>query len=335
MPDEPDIKQENLADSDDSPLGTTDEHAGEQDTDRARRTPTPKVTATTTRRPRRSASPRPRAPRGERRRGRGRRVRGHARVRAPGQSRGRLTARARGHCSTRSTLLLMFRGAPGRLGRVNGTVSGVGHPAWIPAHPPQVRPPPGPTRSRRRRRRIRARSRPTRRRPRSDLKPVSETPTEPSDYAAISLAFGSLLAGLAASSRDREPIPRAELLTLSAATFSLSRLIVHDKAESLAARAVRGRGGRRQAPEGPAPALRGRRADDLHALHGRLERARARRAAAARAARGPHRDDRAGGLRRQRRAPGGLLVAVLAGQRAGRVGRTPASQIASSTRRAA
>lgn len=64
------------------------------------------------------------------------------------------------------------------------------------------------------------------------MKPVSETPTEPSDYAAISFAFGSLLAGLAASSRDREPLPRAELLTLSAATFSLSRLIVHDKAES-------------------------------------------------------------------------------------------------------
>ena len=33
MPDEPDIKQENLADSDESPLGTTTEHAGEQDTD--------------------------------------------------------------------------------------------------------------------------------------------------------------------------------------------------------------------------------------------------------------------------------------------------------------
>ena len=64
------------------------------------------------------------------------------------------------------------------------------------------------------------------------MKPVSETPTEPSDYAAISFAFGSLLAGLAATSRDREPIPRAELLTLSAATFSLSRLIVHDKAET-------------------------------------------------------------------------------------------------------
>jgi Protein of unknown function (DUF1360) len=64
------------------------------------------------------------------------------------------------------------------------------------------------------------------------LKPVSETPTEPSDYAAISLVFGSLLAGLAASSRSRDPIPRADLLPLSAATFSLSRLIVHDKAES-------------------------------------------------------------------------------------------------------
>jgi hypothetical protein len=64
------------------------------------------------------------------------------------------------------------------------------------------------------------------------LEPVSETPTEPSDYAAISLVFGSLLAGLAASSRSRDPIPRADLLPLSAATFSLSRLIVHDKVES-------------------------------------------------------------------------------------------------------
>jgi hypothetical protein len=66
------------------------------------------------------------------------------------------------------------------------------------------------------------------------LKPVSETPTEPTDYAAISFVFGSLLAALAASSRSRsrEPIARADLLPLSAATFSLSRLIVHDKAES-------------------------------------------------------------------------------------------------------
>ncbi len=64
------------------------------------------------------------------------------------------------------------------------------------------------------------------------MKPVSETPTEPTDYAAISFVFGSLLAALAASSRSRDPIARADLLPLSAATFSLSRLIVHDKAES-------------------------------------------------------------------------------------------------------
>jgi hypothetical protein len=33
MPEEPDIKQENLADSDESPFGDTTEHAGEQDTE--------------------------------------------------------------------------------------------------------------------------------------------------------------------------------------------------------------------------------------------------------------------------------------------------------------
>jgi hypothetical protein len=64
------------------------------------------------------------------------------------------------------------------------------------------------------------------------VKPVSETPTEPTDYAAISLVFGSLLAGLAASSRSRDPIARVDIVPLSAATFSLSRLIVHDKVES-------------------------------------------------------------------------------------------------------
>ena len=33
MSEEPDIKQENLADTDESPLGDTTEHSGEQDTD--------------------------------------------------------------------------------------------------------------------------------------------------------------------------------------------------------------------------------------------------------------------------------------------------------------
>jgi hypothetical protein len=64
------------------------------------------------------------------------------------------------------------------------------------------------------------------------LKPVAQTPTEPADYAAISVVYGSLLAGLAYSARGREPIARAELLPLSAATFALSKLIAREKAET-------------------------------------------------------------------------------------------------------
>jgi hypothetical protein len=64
------------------------------------------------------------------------------------------------------------------------------------------------------------------------MRPVDETPTQPSDYAALSLAYGALLGTLAASARDREPIAAHELLPLSAATFALSKLIVREKAET-------------------------------------------------------------------------------------------------------
>jgi Protein of unknown function (DUF1360) len=64
------------------------------------------------------------------------------------------------------------------------------------------------------------------------MRPVEQTPTEPSDYAALSIAYGSLLAALAASARDREPIAPNELVPLSAATFALSKLIVREKAET-------------------------------------------------------------------------------------------------------
>ena len=64
------------------------------------------------------------------------------------------------------------------------------------------------------------------------MKPVDQTPTEAADYAAISALYGSLLAGLAYSARGREPIARGELLPLSAATFALSKLIVHEKVET-------------------------------------------------------------------------------------------------------
>jgi hypothetical protein len=64
------------------------------------------------------------------------------------------------------------------------------------------------------------------------VKPVDQTPTEAADYAALSALYGALLAGVAHSARAREPIARAELLPLSAATFALSKLIVHEKVET-------------------------------------------------------------------------------------------------------
>jgi hypothetical protein len=64
------------------------------------------------------------------------------------------------------------------------------------------------------------------------VKPVAQTPTEAADYAALSALYGTLLAGLAKSARRREPIATAELLPLSAATFALSKLIVHEKVET-------------------------------------------------------------------------------------------------------
>jgi Protein of unknown function (DUF1360) len=64
------------------------------------------------------------------------------------------------------------------------------------------------------------------------LRPVSETPTESTDYALLSATYGALLGGTALSARGREPIPPAELPLLAAATFALSKLIVHEKVES-------------------------------------------------------------------------------------------------------
>src|SRR5918998_3906567 len=64
------------------------------------------------------------------------------------------------------------------------------------------------------------------------MEPVDQTPTEAADYAAISAVYGSLLAALAYSARGREPIANRELLPLSAATFALSKLVVHEKVET-------------------------------------------------------------------------------------------------------
>src|SRR3954447_9361021 len=64
------------------------------------------------------------------------------------------------------------------------------------------------------------------------MDPVEHTPTEPTDYATLSAVYGTLLTAAALSSRRRPPIPTGELPTLAAASFALSKLVVHEKVES-------------------------------------------------------------------------------------------------------
>jgi hypothetical protein len=64
------------------------------------------------------------------------------------------------------------------------------------------------------------------------LEPVDRTPTEAVDYAALSAIYGALLAGTAYSARHKPAIPTPELPALAAASFALSKLVVHEKVES-------------------------------------------------------------------------------------------------------
>jgi len=64
------------------------------------------------------------------------------------------------------------------------------------------------------------------------VRPVTQTPTQATDYALLSTAYGALLAGTALSGRRRDPIGAAEIPALAAATFTLSKLIVHEKVET-------------------------------------------------------------------------------------------------------
>jgi len=72
------------------------------------------------------------------------------------------------------------------------------------------------------------------------VRAIDETPTEPIDYAALSVTYGGLLATLAFAARhrssDTDPLTAAELVPLGLATFTLSRTIVHEKVESWARR---------------------------------------------------------------------------------------------------
>ena len=64
------------------------------------------------------------------------------------------------------------------------------------------------------------------------MRPVEQTPTEATDYAALTALYGALLGATAVTGRGREPVPRADVPVLAAATFALTKLIVHEKAET-------------------------------------------------------------------------------------------------------
>lgn len=64
------------------------------------------------------------------------------------------------------------------------------------------------------------------------MRPVSQTPTEAADYALLSAVYGTLLGTTALTARRRDPIPAGEIPTLAAATFALSKLLVHEKVET-------------------------------------------------------------------------------------------------------
>jgi hypothetical protein len=64
------------------------------------------------------------------------------------------------------------------------------------------------------------------------MRPVKQTPTETVDYAALTTLYGTLLGATAVTARRRPPVDYVEVPVLAAATFALSKLIVHEKVES-------------------------------------------------------------------------------------------------------
>ncbi|MBI5103514.1 MAG: DUF1360 domain-containing protein [Solirubrobacterales bacterium] len=66
------------------------------------------------------------------------------------------------------------------------------------------------------------------------MDPVTETPTKPIDYAALSAGYGALLGALVVAARetDADPVPPAELPMLGLATFALAKVISKEKVET-------------------------------------------------------------------------------------------------------
>ena len=60
------------------------------------------------------------------------------------------------------------------------------------------------------------------------MDPVTQTPTEPVDYAALNAVWATLATGVLLATRDDAP-PRSELPVLALATFSLTKALAKEK----------------------------------------------------------------------------------------------------------
>ena len=60
------------------------------------------------------------------------------------------------------------------------------------------------------------------------MDPVSETPTDPIDYAALNAVWATLAAGVVLATRDDAP-PYSELPVLGLATFALTKALAKEK----------------------------------------------------------------------------------------------------------
>jgi hypothetical protein len=66
------------------------------------------------------------------------------------------------------------------------------------------------------------------------MDPVSDTPTRPRDYAALSATYGTLLGTVVLAARDRGAVPvqGRDLPALGLAAFALSKLVAKEKVET-------------------------------------------------------------------------------------------------------
>ncbi len=67
------------------------------------------------------------------------------------------------------------------------------------------------------------------------MKPISQTPTTPTDYAVLSATYAAIIAALVIRERragDDRPLRLSELVWNGAATFALAQALVHEKIET-------------------------------------------------------------------------------------------------------